>query len=529
MEEYLHTRSKLPLLPGMPEECANMDDLYVELELLLEQKKPSETTSRKLQSQNDLFNLKDERGNLSNRILVRGGPGSGKSSTISKLAYEWANNKTQSTFQQYQLVFALDLREIQTGMNLIDAIHDQLLPKISKEELMAYIEAHSRSVAFFLDGFDEAANALQKSDIKYLLSKKWLQESLVVVTTRPHKVANFVSAYGMYSHVRLCEFSEDQIRKYVAMFFQVQSHFHYLDSKYANESNSYIQELMARSGMPLEVQHKVLKLVAFLKKILSQSLKGLSQVPITLSMLCLLWNENEDLQSETITEIYDAALLHLAKHRQVKLENEEVDVDALKNHLDKTVLQMGELAINALLEDRLTFLASEFDPRVLEEVSHLGLLSKERVRSKLNPVQQVTFIHKTYQEYCAAIYLSHILANDKDMFFSYLNKIQAENVKDMQTAHQFCCATNREAAKIILEYVVRLSCDMIRRDTKTDWDYADTVTEDESMGHTIGFALCNKIPTFTHVSPTPVQLAVIASVFKDQNCLIRKSRKNYYS
>ena len=318
VEEYLHTRSKLPLLPDMPEECANMEDLYVELELLLEQKKPSETTGQKLQSHHDLFNLKDERGNLSNRLLVKGGPGSGKSSTISKLAYAWSNNTTQSTFQQFQLVFALDLCELRAGMNLIDAIHDQLLPKISKEDLMAYIEAHSRSVAFFLDSFDEAANALQKSDIKYLLSKNWLQESFVIVTTRPHKLSNFVSAYGMYSHVRLCEFSEEQIRKYVAMFFQVQPHFHYLDSKYANESNSYIQKLMARSDMPLEVQNKVLNLVTFVKKILSIPFKGLSQIPMTLSMLCLLWDETKELQSETITEIYGAALLHLSKRRQVK-------------------------------------------------------------------------------------------------------------------------------------------------------------------------------------------------------------------
>ena len=134
VEEYRLTRSKLPLLPGMPEESANMDDLYVELELQEEQKKPHGCTEWiQLPSQADLFNLKDKRGHLLNRILVRGGPGSGKSSTISKLAYDWATVKTLSSTQQFKLVFALDLREIQLGMNLIDAIQDQLLPKYRKK------------------------------------------------------------------------------------------------------------------------------------------------------------------------------------------------------------------------------------------------------------------------------------------------------------------------------------------------------------------------------------------------------------
>ena len=227
------------------------------------------------------------------------------------------------------------------------------------------------------------------------------------------------------------------------------------------------------------MQNKVLNVIVFLKTILALPLKGLSQIPITLSMLCLLWSELEELLNQTITEIYDAALLHLAKHKQVKYENEELDIQSLKNHIQKSMLQIGKVAINALFEDKLAFHANEFDPRVLDEACHLRLLSKERIRSKLNPVQQVTFIHKTYQEYCAAIYLSHLLVNDKDSFFSYLNKIQVENIKDMQNMLQFCCAKSREAAEIILEYAVRLSCNMIRTDTETDWRRADTATHDD--------------------------------------------------
>lgn len=154
MLEYREYRGKVALLPGMPEECANIDDIYVEMELLQEQKTASGESKRKLDSHEELLMLKDDNGLPLNRILVRGGPGAGKSTTVSKLAYDWATKNGNACFTQYQLLFALDLREIKPDMDIVDAIQDQLLPKISREGLLSYLESNASYVVFRLDGYD---------------------------------------------------------------------------------------------------------------------------------------------------------------------------------------------------------------------------------------------------------------------------------------------------------------------------------------------------------------------------------------
>ena len=71
MSDYKQTRGKLPLLPGVPEECASMDDLFVDMELCETLKKPGEVYHRNLESYDELLNLKDSKDQSVNRILVK--------------------------------------------------------------------------------------------------------------------------------------------------------------------------------------------------------------------------------------------------------------------------------------------------------------------------------------------------------------------------------------------------------------------------------------------------------------------------
>ena len=80
MQEYKETRSKLPLLPGMPEECAKIEDIFVNLEIIEEDKKPTEVITKELKSCGDLVCVERQKGESNEvekvkRLLVRGKPG----------------------------------------------------------------------------------------------------------------------------------------------------------------------------------------------------------------------------------------------------------------------------------------------------------------------------------------------------------------------------------------------------------------------------------------------------------------------
>ncbi|XP_072019748.1 uncharacterized protein [Amphiura filiformis] len=485
MEEYRINRSKVPLLPGMPEECANMDNLYIELDILKEEKKPTAVEETKLKSPSELLALKDKTDKYVKRILVRGRPGSGKSVTISKLAYDWANEKEH--FSQSKLVFALDIREIESGMNLIDAVQDQLLPKVSKEKLQSYIEANPNSVTFLLDGFDEAPNVLVEGDIKHLLSSKWLAESLVIVTSRPHKVAQFVDAYGVYLHIKLHGFSGKKLKQYVLRFFQVpyiskyikcvekigseKVHFiekpldYFIYPEYTGVNSESDEDSQGFYGMiPIDDEFCLTlnETAAFLNK-LTSSFNDLCFVPLIISMLCILRDEllkndaDADVLSQRVTSIYEEVVLHLAQHKQVKFQNEELNTDLL----DDILCEVGKVALDGLFKNKLIFNVKDFDAKDLESALQIGILSKERKRSKLRAIHQVSFFHKTLQEYCAAIYWASLFESDQESAMAYLRKIDDRNLKDFERLLQFCCGKRIKAAEQILDHVVRLACDRI--------------------------------------------------------------------
>ena len=214
-----------------------MDDLYVDLELSADQKLPEGVEKKKLKSHQGLCNMKDKHGNTLKRVLVRGGPGSGKTMLVSKLAYDWTTKGLQNT--KFDLLFALDLREVTKYMDLTDIIQDQLLPKISKQQLLEYIENNASSITYLLDGFDEIANTDMCADLKLILSNKWLQESLVIVTTRPHKFHDFVRDFGMYTHVDILKFSFQRINEFVVNFLNIRPYLGYIYNEVEKQTEEY--------------------------------------------------------------------------------------------------------------------------------------------------------------------------------------------------------------------------------------------------------------------------------------------------
>ena len=441
MQEYKETRSTLPLLPGMPEECAKMEDLFVDLVIVKEDWKPTGVITKELKACGDLVCIERKKGDTKEveqvkRILVRGKPGAGKSSTVSKLAYDWACNKQDSPISKYQLLFAITINEIETDTDLIDIIQDQLLPEVSGEALRAYIQSNASSICVLFDGYDEATKYFHLcKDVRNVLCSKWLADACVIVTTRPNEVGKFCQNYGPFTQVEVKGFSFDGRQKYVDKFFQM-----------SEESESDIS-----------TGKKVITDSFFDAIRNSQRLYQLSYIPIILSMLCMLWVEDANLPV-SVTSLYNEVIMHFAKHRFAKNTKDELDITSIQTWVENVLFHIGKTALEGLVEDKLVFKASSFEKKQLEDACSLGVVIKERKRSRMSVNYHVTFLHKTFMEYCAALYWGLLVDTERKKFHQHLEEIRGDNVFEMEYFLRFACGLSVKAAEIILPHVVQIMC-----------------------------------------------------------------------
>ncbi|XP_072015830.1 uncharacterized protein [Amphiura filiformis] len=206
--DYRDNRGFIGDLPGMRKEF-RIEEFFVDLSLVQEEKRPTEVIQKKLVKYTDLLTLESRSKEILRHVLVRGEAGTGKTTLINRLAHQWATNpeedgddETQDPLSKFDLVFALNIRHMKLGMNHVDCIQDHLLPDMSKEAIKNMLEVHADKCLFLLDGYDELKSQQQ------VLGSKLLHRSFVIVTTRPDKVDQFCDNYNGFVHVRLSGFSK---------------------------------------------------------------------------------------------------------------------------------------------------------------------------------------------------------------------------------------------------------------------------------------------------------------------------------
>jgi formylglycine-generating enzyme required for sulfatase activity/energy-coupling factor transporter ATP-binding protein EcfA2 len=156
------------------------------------------------------------------RVVILGGPGSGKTTLLSHFALALAQE--DSEFRLFPVFYRMQEyqtdRERHAGKSLLECLHERWAADHNLRLPKGFFSRQMRGggVALLLDGLDEVAVEDKRAGLVTSVSAVAgdLPEGCVVmVTSRPHEYAKTPFASDRYRHYSLCEFNDDEIRKFI--------------------------------------------------------------------------------------------------------------------------------------------------------------------------------------------------------------------------------------------------------------------------------------------------------------------------
>ena len=328
--------------------------------------------------------------------VVEGSPGIGKTTFCLKLAYDWAhgNIPSECSFPKFKFVFLLKCRDIDG--DIMEAISEQLLPRgmeMSVDKLLHVLKdiRNQEKMLVILDGLDELPEKSQHH-VDDLLHRRILPFCYVLATTQERGI---------------------EIRK--RFLFDIQ-----LEIKGYTESDSFAY--VRRHFETIGQSPKGERLIEEMEQ--NTFLHALRSNPLNLLLLCVIYEDYEGNLPTSRTELYQVIVQCLlrrycAKHNLAVPE----DNNTLQKRFEDDSLALGELAWVCLLNDRQSFREGELAERKVENqnlvAGKIGLLYKEESLKRISPQHEYRFLHKTFQEYLAAAFITHKLLRGEFNVFEY--------------------------------------------------------------------------------------------------------------
>ena len=330
--------------------------------------------------------------------IVEGSPGIGKTTFCLKLAYDWAhgNIPSECSFPKFEFVFLLKCRDIDG--DIMESISEQLLPRDMEKSvekllhLLKDIRDQERLMLIILDGLDELPEK-SRHHVDELLERRILGFCYVLATTRQERGIEVRKSFVFDVHLEIKGYTESDSIAYV------RRHFETIDQSPKGER--LIEEMEQNTF-----------------------LHALRSNPLNLLLLCVVYEDYEGKLPTSQTELYQVIVQCLlrrycAKHSLAVPE----DRNSLQKRFEEDVLALGQLAWTCLLNDRQSFPERELAQCEVKNQNlvarKIGLLYMEESRKRINPQHEYWFLHKTFQEYLAAAFITHKLLRGEFNVFEY--------------------------------------------------------------------------------------------------------------
>ena len=350
----------------------HLDDMFTRLKVV-SRKKTRGTVTENFVNMSGIFKPHEE-CSQPRTVLIEGKPGMGKTTYCKKLVYDWASgNQQEDCFPRFEAVLFLKCRDMQS--DLWEAIDDQLLPREVEEDVrdrfFKFICQNQSDVLLVLDGLDEVPTSTLPVFAE-IIQGRVLPKCRLVATAR-HEAGIKVRIHSD-TLLEIEGFTEEDAMKFIFKYFKT--------------SEKLAQELLSK----LESD---------------ENLKDMAANPLNTALLCLVCEEYRGVFPERRTQLYVEIIQCILRRYRRKKGLSETNEDLIEVY-ESALKHLGRIALHGLLQDKLDFEESELQNHA-GDLPGFGFLSVQTGGSKLRPSQHYSFLHKSFQEWFAALYLYYQL------------------------------------------------------------------------------------------------------------------------
>ena len=412
--------------------CAvNIHEIYTRLSLVKEEQTPAGSSQAGLNHYTDVL-TENKNGLPSNRILLQGQTGIGKSTFVKKLAMDWAEldenrltDEQRAILKKFELAVIIDLKKVSKYQNLRDIISASHIfadeDTAMKDGLLSYITHNQDKVLLVFDGYDEYRFG-SNSEIFEIFKGNKLRNCCVLITTRISKADELKEFKDV--HAEITGFSGE-------------------------DSYSFMVRMLGDETQA----------IALYRHLCERNLKDMARVPLLLLFFCTLWKKGSA-QSfpDSKTTLYIEIVQYVLNHNAAKCSPANFrKVEDFKEIL----AEIGKVALECLLKDDHVF---EYDQlshaiRICEESRIIGLLQVSEYSENLRPAGMVSFIHKSIQEFLAAWYINYRCVPEGNLGEINDRTRTLDDCRSLENVFQFVCGLSDDGAVKVFEHLksVRIS------------------------------------------------------------------------
>ena len=443
-EHYLKT-AKVPTTAWSSVLQVDLEQIYTRLSWVKQEQTTAGPSQKQLNHYTEIFTGKTKNGVVAKRILVQGETGIGKTTFVKKLLVDWSNieeakmnEKRKDGLRKFDLVVSINLKEVSKCQTFNEVIsRSRLFPEDEEKSvdvLLCYIRENQDKVLFVFDGYDEYRTGSEaeerygsrvKSPIFKIFHGNILRHCTVLVTTR--------SSRG------------DEIRGHADIQAEITG-FNMRDRKH------FMRKMLAS-------QTDVYCLLSFLQV---SKLDDLARVPLLSLFFCLLWMKEKEKLVEFAkrkAKLYQAIVKHILQHSH-RRHSSSTASKLEETDYEEILAEIGKVALAGLLKGDLVFEFGQLPEKVRgEEGVLVGLFQFSEYGPSLEPMEMVTFIHKSIQEYLAAWYLIYSCVPKGNLGEIGQHAATLENCVALENVFELVCGMSNEGAIKVLEHLksVRIS------------------------------------------------------------------------